>query len=179
MNKPLFHLALIGILFVSALTQAQQVIPLWDGKPPFTKKSIPKDKLGNGGRITQVSVPELTVYFPEKGTGNQMAILICPGGGYGILAIQHEGHEVAQWYSKRGYVAAVLKYRLPHEELLHQAWEVPLVDAKQGIKRIRVHAKEWGIDQDKVGVLGFSAGGHLAASVSVHGETAKGKELSS
>lgn len=179
MNKPLFCLALMAILFASALTHAQQVIPLWEGEPPFTKKSIPKDELGNGGRIVRVSVPELTVYFPEKTTANQMAILICPGGGYGILAIQHEGHEVAKWYSDRGYVAAVLKYRLPDDELLHQVWEVPLADAKQGIKRIRVHAKEWGIDPGKVGVLGFSAGGHLAASLSVHGEPAKDNEVSS
>lgn len=167
------------MFLVSALTRAQQVMPLWDGEPPFTKKSIPKDELGNGGRITKVSVPELTVYFPEKTTANQMALLICPGGGYGILAIQHEGHEVAKWYSERGYVAAVLKYRLPDEELLHQAWKVPLADARQGIKKIRQHAKEWQIDPEKVGVLGFSAGGHLAASVSVHGEIAKNNELSS
>ena len=167
------------MLFASISTKAQQVIPLWDGKPPFTRKHIPHDKLGKGGRITKVSVPELTVYFPEKTVANQMGILICPGGGYGILAIQHEGHEVARWYSERGYVAAVLKYRLPDAELLHQVWEVPLADAKQGIRIIRKHAKEWGIDSGKIGVLGFSAGGHLAASISVHGENAKGNQLSS
>lgn len=158
---------------------AQTTLPLYRGAAPHTLKLLDKDQIGEGGRVTQVAVPELIVYHPEKNKANQMAILICPGGGYGLLAIQHEGHDIAKWYSQHGYVAAVLKYRLPQEELVDTSWEVPLTDAKEGIKKLRENATSWNIDPDRVGVLGFSAGGHLASSVSVHGEEAKEGKLSS
>src|SRR5690554_6462283 len=108
-----------------------------------------------------------------------MAILVCPGGGYDLLAIQHEGHDIGKWYSDRGYLVAVLKYRLPQEDLVDQSWEVPLNDASQGIRKLRENAEKWKINPKKVGVMGFSAGGHLASSVSVHGEEARGEKLSS
>lgn len=177
-----YRLALLTMYFFSAtfLANAQiETILLYDGEAPFTKKGIDRDELGEGGRVTRVAVPELTVYHPTKASANKMAILICPGGGYGLLAIAHEGHAIAQWYSERGYVAAVLKYRLPEEELLNEPWLVPLSDAKAGIQQLRKKANQWGIDPQRVGVLGFSAGGHLASTLSVHGEKAKNHELSS
>lgn len=154
-------------------------IPLWEDTPIYTKNVIEKDEIGEGGRITKVAQPELAVYFPEEATANHMAIMICPGGGYGILAIEHEGHAIARWYRDKGYLAAVLKYRLPEEELLNEPWKVPLTDAIQGIKIIRRNAKEWNINPKKVGVLGFSAGGHLASSLSVHGEIGDEQSISS
>jgi acetyl esterase/lipase len=178
-------ITLAGCMFlaffsISLLTNAQvKTLPLWDETPPFTNKAIAQDEMGEGGRITRVAVPELSVYLPEPASANQMAILICPGGGYGILAIQHEGHAIARWYREKGYVAAVLKYRLPEEELLSEPWKVPLADAKQGIRKLRQLAKEWDIHPEKVGILGFSAGGHLAASVSVHGEEAQDNLIAS
>ena len=165
--------------FSLSLLAQVQTLRLYDGTPPHTRKQLEQDQLGEGGRVTQVAVPQLIVYHPEKEKANKMAILICPGGGYGLLAIQHEGHDIARWYSEHGYVAAVLKYRLPQEELVDNSWEVPLTDAKEGIKKLRDHAEAWNIDPSKVGVLGFSAGGHLASSVSVHGEEANGGKLSS
>lgn len=161
------------------LIAQEKIIPLWDDTPIYTKKAVEKDEIGEGGRITKVAQPGLTVYFPEEATANQMAIMICPGGGYGILAIEHEGHAVARWYRDKGYLAAVLKYRLPEEDLLKEPWKVPLTDAIQGMKIIRKHAEGWNIHPEKVGVLGFSAGGHLASSLSVHGDTGDAESLSS
>ncbi len=175
--KPLLLFIAMTVSF--SLSAQVQTLPLYEGAVPHTQRVIEKDQLGEGGRVTQVAVPELIVYRPDKSEANHMAILICPGGGYGLLAIQHEGHQVAKWYSERGYVAAVLKYRLPQEELVDTSWEVPLKDAKEGIRRLRANAANWDIDPEKIGVLGFSAGGHLASSVSVHGDPAGSGELSS
>lgn len=171
-------LLLFFIMILPFSLSAQVPLPLYEGAAPYTLKLLDKDQIGEGGRVTQVAVPELIVYHPDQAKANKMAILICPGGGYGLLAIEHEGHDIAKWYSQRGYVAAVLKYRLPQEELVDNSWEVPLKDAQEGIKMLRKNAEKWNIDPDKVGVLGFSAGGHLASSVSVHGEEARGGMLS-
>src|SRR5690554_34918 len=162
-----------------SLSAQVQTMPLYDEVPPFSRMLLEKDEIGEGGRVTKVAVPELTIYSPQEADANQMAILVCPGGGYGLLAIQHEGHDIGRWYSERGYLVAVLKYRLPQEDLVDQSWEVPLNDARQGIRKLRENAEKWNIDPEKVGVLGFSAGGHLASSVAVHGEEARGGKLSS
>ncbi|GGF23027.1 alpha/beta hydrolase [Echinicola rosea] len=169
------------ILFATPMvTIAQQkTYPLYPNEAPNTEKLVAKDGIGNGGRITEVAIPQLTVYRPQKNEANGKAILICPGGGYKIIAIQHEGHQIARWYSERGYTAAVLKYRLPEEKLVNASWEVPLMDAETGIRFLRDKAGKWGYDTDKIGVLGFSAGGHLASSVSVHNHPEEGKKASS
>src|SRR5690554_4201118 len=166
--KSFFSVLMIAISH--SLSAQVQTLQLYDGAAAHTRKQLEQDQLGEGGRVTQVAIPQLIIYHPEKEKANQMAIMICPGGGYGLLAIQHEGHDIAKWYSERGYVAAVLKYRLPQEESVDNSWEVPLTDAKEGIRKLRENAQKWNIDPGKVGVLGFSAGGHLASSVSVHGE---------
>lgn len=171
--KSFFSVLMIAISH--SLSAQVQTLPLYDGAAAHTRKQLEQDQLGEGGRVTQVAIPQLIIYHPEKEKANQMAIMICPGGGYGLLAIQHEGHDIAKWYSEQGYVAAVLKYRLPQEELVDNSWEVPLTDAKEGLKKLRENAGDWNIDPAKVGVLGFSAGGHLASSVSVHGEANEGK----
>jgi acetyl esterase/lipase len=152
------------------LGQKVETISLYPNEAPFTKNLIPEDQIGEGGRIQKVALPELTVYHPDSAKATGEAILICPGGGYRIIAIQHEGHQIAKWYSENGILAVVLKYRLPDPELLHEPWNVPLGDAKAAIKKMRANAKNWEIDDKKVGVMGFSAGGHLAASLSVHGK---------
>ncbi|MDN3669453.1 alpha/beta hydrolase [Echinicola jeungdonensis] len=176
-TRGIFLLSLL--ISISFLSYSQRkTVPLYKGEAPLTKKMLPKDVMGHGGRVDRVSIPELTIYRAEDEKSNGMAIMICPGGGYQILAIEHEGHEIAQWYQQRGYTAVVLKYRLPEKELLEKPWEVPLMDAKAGLKYIRENAENWNIDPEKVGVLGFSAGGHLASSVSVHGEPGAGKKIS-
>ncbi|MDR1919186.1 MAG: alpha/beta hydrolase [Tannerellaceae bacterium] len=104
---------------------------------------------------------ELFVYRPAEATLPSPAVLICPGGGYSGLAIDHEGHAMAKWYVSQGFVAVVLKYRMPKG-----AHTLPLADAEKAIATIRSQAKEWKLNPQKVGVIGSSAGGHLAASLS-------------
>ncbi|WP_186755897.1 alpha/beta hydrolase [Echinicola salinicaeni] len=179
MPKIQYIIASILLAIPIICTAQQETFPLYSGDAPNTKVLLDKDVIGNGGRIERVAIPQITVYKPQKTASNGKAILICPGGGYGIIAIQHEGHQIARWYSERGYTAAVLKYRLPEEALLNESWNVPLMDAEEGIRFLRRKAKKWHYDSDKIGVLGFSAGGHLASSVSVHNHPNKDKQPSS
>lgn len=108
---------------------------------------------------------EMFVYLPEKESALHSAILICPGGGYGGLAIDNEGYNMAEWYSSKGMVAAVLKYRLPHGD-----YTIPLSDAEKGMQLLKENAGKWHIDPLRIGVAGSSAGGHLAASLSTLGK---------
>jgi acetyl esterase/lipase len=97
---------------------------------------------------------------------NRTAVIICPGGGYTRLAIGHEGHDVAKWFNQSGVVGIVLKYRLPSDQIMKNKSVGPLQDAQEAIRIVRRRAKEWNIDPNKIGIMGFSAGGHLAGSVS-------------
>ena len=108
--------------------------------------------------------PEIRIYQPEGVPKTGTAVVICPGGGYGALATDHEGHQVARWFNSFGVTGVVLKYRLGHR-YRHPA---PLQDVQRAIRYTRAHADDLGIDADRVGVMGFSAGGHLASTVSTH-----------
>lgn len=153
---------------------AQEVLPLWPEGVPNAKidaqflENTTTDVLGAPLRVSQVSVPTLTAFVaaPEKATG--AAVLICPGGGYKILAINKEGYRIAKWLNTLGISAFVLKNRLPDDRIMEDKSIGPLQDAQQGLRIIRKHAEKWNIDPQKIGVLGFSAGGHLAASLSTH-----------
>ncbi|MCH7409360.1 alpha/beta hydrolase [Belliella sp. DSM 111904] len=169
MRELLFITLIFFVFCFNVYSQRVENTPLWDKEAPYTKKSIRNDQVNERGNVQVIANPDLTIYFPKKNKTNLRSILICPGGGYSNLAINHEGHEIAKFYADNGYIAAVLKYRLPEPEFVNSAWEVPLADAKQAIKVIRNHSEDWSIDPTKVGVLGFSAGGHLASSLSVHG----------
>lgn len=114
-------------------------------------------------RISNVSESELWIYEVSKDINTRKAVVVCPGGGYVKLAIDHEGEDFAHWLNKQGITAIVLKYRMPNKHMM-----VPLHDGQEAIKYVRQHAEELDIDPDKIGVAGFSAGGHLAASVSNH-----------
>ena len=168
---------LLSMLLATATTQlasAQEIIKLWpDGAIPnaisgatITEKS---ETDANGIlRISNVSVPTLTAYIPPKVKRTGAAVMICPGGGYSILAASHEGSDIAQWFNKIGVAAFVLKYRLPNADIMTKQEEVPLMDAMQGITLIRQNASKYGIDPAKIGVMGFSAGGHLASTLATH-----------
>src|SRR5690606_29165187 len=120
-------------------------------------------------RIAGVVTPTLTAYFPKEGTVNTgKAVIICPGGGYRILAISHEGHDIAKLLAEQGVSAFVLKYRLPSDEIMVDKRIGPLQDAQRAIQLVREHADEWGIAKNKIGIAGASAGGHLAATLSTH-----------
>ncbi|TDW96100.1 acetyl esterase/lipase [Dinghuibacter silviterrae] len=152
-------------------SHAQTVVPLYpDGIPnaktaPDQEQTDPK---AGHLRILHVSHPTLTIYRPATGKGTGTAIVICPGGGYVALAAAHEGSEVAQRLADSGMVALVLKYRLPDDAIMTDKTIGPLQDAQRAIQYVREHAGELGIDPHKVGIMGFSAGGHLASTAGTH-----------
>jgi acetyl esterase/lipase len=184
-------LVAVCVLLAASLLQGQQVwqpsaghtqVPLWPGvipnaRPftgPETLKTEDKDLVGGNPwiYINNVSKPTVTVYSPTaKNTG--AAVVVFPGGGYQILAIDLEGTEVCDWLTSRGITCVLLKYRVPGEGKHPRSGSYPsspeaLQDAQRAIGLARFHAPEWHIDPHKIGVLGFSAGGHLVAATSVH-----------
>jgi acetyl esterase/lipase len=118
--------------------------------------------------VSKVTNPSLTPFIPSDGNKGKAAVIICPGGGYSNLHIQREGFKVAEAFSRQGIAAFVLKYRLPDEEIVTDKSFVPLKDAQRAIQLVRENAEQWGIASDKIGIMGFSAGGHLASSAGVH-----------
>jgi acetyl esterase/lipase len=127
----------------------------------------PKNEENPVKRLTNVTKPTVTVYRPSEGTNTGAAVLICPGGGYNILAFDKEGEEVAAWLNSIGVTGIVLKYRVPRRKDLpkHLA---PLMDAQRAMSLVRARAEGWGIDPKRIGILGFSAGGHLSATASTN-----------
>ena len=152
---------------------AQEVIPLYNTKIPGSKIAPDYKEevvVGTDGvsRVSKVTDPTLTAYLPAKGKSNGSAVIICPGGGYGILAFDKEGTKVAEKFAEMGVTAFVLKYRLPSDLIMEDKSMGPLQDALQAIYLVRKNASVWGINTNKIGIMGFSAGGHLAASLTVH-----------
>lgn len=169
------HLLCIALFFICSLLNAQQVISLWPNgvpdeiiNPNYSERVETKDEAGNPTRISRVTSPSLTIYHAPKENASGAAVLVCPGGGYAILAVQHEGVEVAKWLNTLGITAAVLKYRLPSSDIMKDQKVGPLQDAQRGMRILRENADKWGLLSDKIGVLGFSAGGHLASTLSTH-----------
>lgn len=122
--------------------------------------------LDSGIRIKNVVSPTLTGYFPSIAHATGAAVVICPGGGYERLAISLEGYDAGKWFAIRGVAAFVLKYRLPADSIMHNKTVGPLTDAQEAIRTVRRNASRWHINPHLVGVMGFSAGGHLAATAS-------------
>lgn len=170
----LLLLCMLSATLLPQLVLSQDIVKLWpDGAIPnaiagaqLTEKS---ETDANGIlRISNVSVPTLTVFLPPKEKATGAAVMICPGGGYGILAASHEGSDIAKWFNEMGVAAFVLKYRLPNPAIMTNQQEVPLLDAMQGMTLIRQGASRYNIDPNKIGVMGFSAGGHLASTLATH-----------
>lgn len=154
---------IIIFLILSIDMQAQKVISLWNETPPSENGFSGSETIeNNGGWISNISKADISIFQPDS-NNTGVAIIICPGGGYGGLAFNHEGIEFAQWLNTLGITGVVLKYRMPNK---HK--EIPLDDAHQAIRYIREHAKELNINPNKVGIAGFSAGGHLAATAATH-----------
>ena len=165
----------ILIVFLLGISSKGQIntIPVWNQSIPGTvkasdylEKEVIKDEELQS--TSQVSVPTLALYLPKKETANQSAVLIFPGGGYSHLAMHKEGKKIALWLNSLGITAFVLKYRLPTDRVMKDKSIGPLQDAQEAIRTIRRNAKEWNIDPAKIGVLGFSAGGHLASTLATH-----------
>lgn len=162
-------LFLVFSLFLSS--QAQEVIPLWPENQLPNSKGLGLEEREENQRTRVVKYPTVTAFFPNQEHNTGMAVVICPGGGYRHLAIHKEGYQIAKWLNTKGINAFVLKYRLPESEDLIEAYKAPMQDAQRAIRLVRANAKEWKIDPQKVGIMGGSAGGHLAASVATHPET--------
>jgi len=163
--------AFILMSLMATFTHAQQLAPinLYPNGVPNSKPA-PADyvEVDGNDHASKVSIPTLTPFFPQKGTANGSAVVICPGGGYSGLAIDKEGYAVAKEFAKIGVTAFVLKYRLPSDAIMIDKTIGPLQDAQQAIAIVRMRAREWGINPGKVGIMGFSAGGHLASTAGTH-----------
>ena len=141
-------------------------IPGSKANPGYTEKITTLE--GRVTRCEKVTDPDLTVFLPPTEKANGMAVLICPGGGYGMLAFDHEGNAIAGWLNDNGIAGIILKYRLPSDLIMENKSTGPLQDAQEAMRIIRRNAARWNIDPGKVGVIGFSAGGHLASTLSTH-----------
>ena len=167
MIKPIATL-LILVCFLSA--KAQQEISLYNGPIPNSQQpSTPLDTTLNKGVgknkidiLNGVVRPTLTIFLPDAAKATGSAVIICPGGGYSILAISHEGYDVAKKLNEAGIAAFVLKYRLPKGGIMKDKSIGPLQDAQRAIQVVREQAKKWNVNPSKIGIMGSSAGGHLA-----------------
>ena len=154
------------------ITCAQTVIPLYTDSIPNSKPTPDEEKADSNARgismISKVSRPTLTIFLPPKEKATGAAVIVIPGGGYGKVAITHEGYDVAKRFNEMGVAAFVLKYRLPSDVTMINKEIGPVQDAQRAIQLVRGNAKEYGIDKDRVGIIGFSAGGHLASTAGTH-----------
>jgi acetyl esterase/lipase len=154
------------MIFFAPVSRADEkplVIDIWPGKAPGETGSLGEEKLtGQKGsrQLTDVSKPTLTVYRPAKDKNTGVAVVIAPGGAYRFLAWDNEGEQVAAWLNSIGVTGVLLKYRVPRRKDHPKG---PLEDAQRAASLVRSKAKEWGIDPNRIGMLGFSAGGHLTA----------------
>ena len=166
----LFLTVFLMIATLSFKSNGQVILPLYEKEIPNSIAGIDEEQSVTDGitRISKVSIPNLIMYTPEAGKANGTAVIICPGGGYGILAIDHEGHDVAKKFNEMGVTAFVLKYRLPSDKIMVDRSIGPLQDAQRAIQMVRSNASKWNINPKKIGIMGFSAGGHLASTVGTH-----------
>ncbi len=155
------------ILALSLNASAQQVINLYPGAIPNSKQSNVKET-EKSGLIRGVTKPTLQMFLPKKEKSTGAGVVICPGGGYAVLVYQAEGVRTAKEFARNGIAAFVLKYRLPSDKTMIDKTIGPLQDAQEAIKIVRENASKWGIDISKVGIMGFSAGGHLASTEATH-----------
>ncbi|MDR0610319.1 MAG: alpha/beta hydrolase [Planctomycetaceae bacterium] len=163
MKTTLFPTTLLFIFYSMTFTHVvtnailnaaeQKQITLWEQGAPNALGTEDKDK------------PRITVWLPDKNNAVDMAVVVCPGGGYGGLALDHEGKQIAEWFNSFGVTAAILEYRHRGKGYGHPN---PMLDVQRAIRTVRFNAKDWGIDPSKIGVMGFSAGGHLASTAGTH-----------
>jgi acetyl esterase/lipase len=177
---------LSGVPHAGVAADRPLVIDLWPGKPPgdvgisgeekFIELKVAGKPYEVGGKptkwVTNVTKPTLTVYRPDKEKDTGVAMLICPGGGYHNLGWDVEGEEVAAWLNSIGVSGIILKYRCPRRpgDVMGEPPAGPLKDAQRAVSLVRSKAKEWGIDPGKIGIVGFSAGGHLAGATATNFE---------
>lgn len=160
-------LAIAAVLVVPAA--ALDYLPLWPAAAPGAPQPPAGSEKSAGGRFSEVEVPQFVLYRPAKPNGT--TVVVMPGGGYVFSSFSNEGWPIGEWLAAHGVTAMVLKYRTSAADKLGYFYPVPLLDARRAIRTARTNAKEWGTDPQKVGVIGFSAGGHLASmAATLHAE---------
>ncbi len=168
-----FFLPVAPVIMAVSMYGQPQTLQLWEGTIPgaIEEPSYKADTVyidGHRPRVVRVTDPTLEFYPAPAERASGAAVVVCPGGGYKRLAIDHEGREVAGWLNELGIAAFVLFYRLPSDAIMKDRSVGPLQDGQQAIRMVRRHAREWKIDPNMIGIMGFSAGGHLASTVSTH-----------
>jgi acetyl esterase/lipase len=166
----LLLLALLMMLTDPALADSPEPVDLWPARPPaLPEEAAMRNNIEhqeNGRiRVTRVGRPTLTVHAPESSNRSDTAVIVCPGGAYQFLSLDNEGYPVIDWLNDLGLTAVLLKYRVPRAEHVTH-WQPPLMDAQRAVSYVRHHAERLQVDPEKIGILGFSAGGHLAALTS-------------
>jgi acetyl esterase/lipase len=162
---------LLLFVFTSQTMAQDSIMPLWPkDKIPNRIASDEKEEQQRNGilRISKVQEPTVEIYLPAKSNANGKAVLIFPGGGYGILAYDWEGTDIAKFLNGKGIAGIVVKYRLPSSKSQTDKHNVPLIDAQRALRLVRSMAVEFHVDPAKIGILGFSAGGHLASTLGTH-----------
>jgi acetyl esterase/lipase len=167
----IFALIIITSFLTVKLNAQTLILNVWKGKIPGSIESLSfkEDtvRIENGKiRIAKVINPTMTICFPEKRKSNSTAVIICPGGAYGRLAMDNEGSDIAKWLNENGITGIILKYRLPNDTIMNNKTIGPLQDLQEAMRIVRRRALEWKINPGKIGVIGFSAGGHLASTLS-------------
>lgn len=158
------------LLLYSINIYSQEFLKIWPvGKMPNSKGINVQETIENY-RITQVDTPGVFAFLPPAEENKNTAVIICPGGGYGRLAYLTTGFQLAKWFNTMGITAFVLKYRLPHSPDVIERHTAPLQDAQRAIRFVRANAVKWDLDINKIGIMGTSAGGHLAASLATYQE---------
>lgn len=168
-----YKILLFALIFVSQINAQDTIIKLWPkGKVPNQLVSNDKEIHKKEGIliISNVQEPTIEVFLPAKQNATGKAVLIFPGGGYGILAYDWEGTDIAKFLNGKGIAGIVVKYRLPSDVSQTNKQNVPLIDAQRALRMVRYHAKGFNITKDKIGIIGFSAGGHLASTLGTHFE---------
>ena len=166
-----FTTCLLSLFFALSMLTAQEIIPLYQGAIPGNKNVPDQEKSDTSGgffRLTNISRPTLGIFLPSKQKANGTAVVVCPGGGYGVNAMRHEGVDIAKKFNEMGIAAFVVKYRIPDDAVMDNKTIAPLQDAQQAMKLVRDNAAKWNINPAKVGIMGFSAGGHLASTAGTH-----------
>lgn len=185
MRFPRLYLVFFLCLFLAsaAFAAEPQTIPLWPGTPPGSKPADYPETItvANDGfhRVSNVTTPTLRVFLPDAGSATGAAVIVCPGGGFRWLSIDHEGIDVARWLNANGVAAFVLKYRLIRtgdseehgpgvsEKRIQELKPLAAADGLQAIRLVRSRAKEWSLDPQRIGIIGFSAGGYVAAAAAL------------
>jgi len=169
------RLIILCVAITAGNLTAQEIISLYPGAVPNSKPYVMKEITlnwdGQFGGYKSISKPTLEIYLPAREQSSGSAVIICPGGGYGMESYRLEGINIAKTFISHGTAAFILKYRLPSDSIMADKSIGPLQDAQQAIKTVRQRYSEWNIDPKKVGIMGFSAGGHLASTAGTHFDT--------